>query len=164
MRDRLSKRGTTTVVTVLGLIGLLSLGACADAKETADRGARTVDTTMGMGMGMPHRHSDMPGMMMVPMMRSHMDSMQMEMMGGAGGGMMSRHVEMVSDMLATMERDRRQMGLGGDSAWTALTDSVRRDLRQLPGFTGPGRRERMRAHMERMQRLLDLYQGLRPGA
>jgi len=162
MRDRLSKGGTTTLVTVLGLIGWLSLGACSDAKETATRGAVAVDTTMGMGMA--HRHSDMPGMTMVPLMRSHMDSMRMEMMGGAGGGMMSSHVEMIGTMLDTMERDRRQMGLGADSTWTALTDSVRRDLRELPGFTGPARQERMRAHMERMQRLLDLYQGLRPGA
>jgi hypothetical protein len=119
---------------------------------------------MGMGMGMAHRHSDMPGMTMVPLMRSHLDSMQMGMMGGTGGGMMSRHVEMVGNMLETMERDRRQMGLGADSTWTALTDSVRQDLRELSGFTGPGRRERMRVHMERMQRLLNLYQGLRPGA
>jgi hypothetical protein len=51
------------------------------------------------------------------------------------------------------------MALRPDPAWSALADSVRNDL---AGFTGatPPQPSVFRAHLERVQRLLGLYQGL----
>ena len=46
----------------------------------------------------------------------------------------------------------------GDTAWTALTDSVRRDLADLPALAGRPLQVRVRAHVERMRRLLDMHE------
>jgi phage-related minor tail protein len=99
----------------------------------------------------------MPGMQMMPMMRAHMDSM----MGRSPAEMqntMARHQEMMSQMLDGMGTDMRGMNMTGDSAWTALTDSVKRDLAELPGLEGQALEQRVRGHSERVGRLLAMHE------
>jgi len=99
----------------------------------------------------------MPGMQMMPGMRAHMDSM----MGRSPAEMretMARHQEMMSRMLDGMGTDMRGMNMTGDSAWVALTDSVKRDLAELPGLEAQVLADRMRAHGERVRRLLAMHE------
>jgi hypothetical protein len=136
------------------LLGLaLLLGACGSGEKAEEgmEGMKGMDSAGGMqGMAMP-------GMQMMPMMRAHMDSM----MGRSPAemqNMMARHQEMMSQMLDGMGTDMRGMNLTGDSAWTALTDSVKRDLAELPGLEGQALQERMRSHNERVGRLLAMHE------
>jgi phage-related minor tail protein len=99
----------------------------------------------------------MPGIQMMPMMRAHMDSM----MGRSPAemqNMMARHQDLMSQMLDGMGTDMRGMNMTGDSAWTALTDSVKRDLAELPGLEGQALEQRMRGHSERVGRLLAMHE------
>lgn len=60
--------------------------------------------------------------------------------------------------LDAMGSDMMMMNMPGDTAWTALTDSVRRDLADLPALAGRSLEVRVRAHVERMRRLLDTHE------
>ena len=137
---------------ILGLA--LLTGACGGAEQAEDAGMggmNGMDSAGGMqGMAMP-------GMQRMSMMRAHMDSM----MGRSPAdmrSMMARHQEMMSQMLDGMGTDMRGMNMTGDAAWTALTDSVKRDLADLPGLEGEALATRMRAHGERVQRLLAMHE------
>jgi len=99
----------------------------------------------------------MPGMQMMPMMRAHMDSMTGRS-PAAMGNTLARHQEIMSRMLDGMGTDMRRMNMTGDAAWTALTDSVKRDLADLPGLEGEALATQMRAHGERVQRLLAMHE------
>jgi hypothetical protein len=135
----------------LAAIGFLALAGCAErpAREAEGSGSRAGgESTPTTGM-----HMDMPSMGMMTTMRAHMDSMRTaspERMKA----MMAAHQEMASRMMDAMGSDMRMMGMAGDSAWAALSDSVRRDLAELPDLTGQELSTRMRAHAERMQRLM----------
>ena len=139
----------------LALLAVLLAAGCGGGEGA--RGAEGLDTTMGMGR--VHRHSEMPGMLMLPRVRGHLDSMAAAE-GALTGAALARHAGLTREMVETMERDRRGMALRADSAWSALADSVRSDLAGLTGATTPGSAA-FRAHLERVRRLLDIYQGLR---
>ncbi len=139
-------------LAVLGLV--LLAAACGGGEQPEDRemeGMTGRDSAGGV-QGMV-----MPGMEMMPMARAHVDSM----MGRTPGDMrdmMARHQELMSRLLDGMGADMRGMNMSPDSAWTALTDSVKRDLAELPGFEDEALAERMRGHGERVRRLLDLHE------
>jgi copper/silver efflux system protein len=57
----------------------------------------------------------------------------------------------------------RGMHMTADAAWTALADSVRQDLADLPGLSGDALKKRMQAHMDRMQQLMARHQGMMEG-
>jgi hypothetical protein len=97
--------------------------------------------------------TDMPSMGMMAAMRAHTDSMHTASPDRMKA-MMPAHQEMASKMLDAMGSDMRMMSMTGDSAWTALSDSVRRDLAELPDLTGKQFSERLRAHIGRIQRLM----------
>jgi hypothetical protein len=117
-------------------------------------GSNAADTSPMAGMNM-----EMQGMKMMPAMRAHMDSM-----GTASAdrmkAMMAGHQEMASGMMDAMGTDMRMMSMSGDSAWTALSDSVRRDLAELPGMSGRPFSSRMKEHLARMQRLMDQHENM----
>jgi hypothetical protein len=50
--------------------------------------------------------------------------------------MIQAHEAMASQMLDAMGSDMTTMNVRPDSAWTALTDSVKRDLADLPTLSG----------------------------
>ena len=143
------------------LVGALAVAGC---KGGSDRGGRPADST-GMaghmdsgGMaGMP-----MPGMQMMSGMQAHMDSMtrqsppQMQ-------AMMTRHQEMMSQMMDGMGADMRGMNMPGSPEWNALTDSVKQDLAELPGLSGQQLSTRMRAHADRVRRLIASHEGMMKG-
>jgi hypothetical protein len=52
---------------------------------------------------------------------------------------------------------------GGDAKWNALVDSVKADLADLPVLQGKELSARMKAHGERVQRLIAKHEGMMKG-
>jgi hypothetical protein len=71
--------------------------------------------------------------------------------------MLAHHEQMASRMLDAMGSDMRMMGMQTDSAWAALTDSVRQDLAALPTLSGRGLDARWKAHRATVRRLIDMH-------
>lgn len=141
----------------LAVIVFLALAGCADrpareAEGTGGRGGGESTPTTGMNM-------EMPSMGMMTTMRGHMDSMRTASPRRMKA-MMAGHQEMASRMMDAMGSDMRMMGMSGDSAWAALADSVRRDLAELPDLNGQQFSTRMKAHLERMQRLMAQHEAM----
>lgn len=135
---------------IAGLVAVLVLAGCGEKKTERD-------TMPGMG--------NMPGMQgmamqsdsLMSMMRAHLDSLA-GLAPQFPAGMIRVHDAMASRMLDAMGADMMGMGMKGDSAWTALTDSVRRDLAELPSLSGRALETRMKAHIDRMRRLLGMHE------
>ena len=135
---------------IAGLAAVLVLAACGEKKTEED-------TMPGMA-AMP----GMAGMTMkadslMPMMRAHLDSMA-GMPPQSASSMLAVHDAMMSQMLDAMGSDMTRMNMRPDSAWSALTDSIRRDLAELPSLSGNALTAGMRGHVERMRRLLGMHE------
>jgi hypothetical protein len=65
---------------------------------------------------------------------------------------------MMSQMLDGMGSDMRGMNMSAGQEWTALSDSVKQDLADLPGLQGQELSTRMRAHAGRVQRLIAAHE------
>jgi hypothetical protein len=100
---------------------------------------------------------NMPGMQMMSGMRAHMDS-TMRMSPQQMQAMMAMHQGMMSQMMDGMGADMRGMRMSGTPEWTALTDSVKQDLAELPNLKGQALSTRMRAHADRVRRLIELHE------
>lgn len=132
-------------------LALVAAAGCGQKPEaTQTPAADTAGTMWGMVM---------QGMQLMPMMGAHLDSvaaMRPEQMAT----MMATHQDMASRMLDAMGRDMRGMNMTPDAAWTALSDSIRRDLADLPGLSGELLRTRMEAHIARCRRLMSMHQAM----
>ena len=138
------------------LAGALVVG-CTGGGDRAQRAPDSagmmghMDSGAGMG-GMP-----MQGMRMMGGMRVHMDSM-MQASPQQMQAMMATHQQMMSRLLDGMGADMRGMRMSGSPEWTALTDSVKQDLAELPGLRGQALSTRMRGHVERVRRLMAMHE------
>jgi hypothetical protein len=142
-----------TTLRWLLLIGLAGAGACDKRADTA----KASDAPQMGAMPMGNMAMDMKSMPMMGMMQAHMDSMT-RMSPEQMRAMMNAHQSMTSQMLDAMGADMMAMHMAPDSAWSALSDSVRRDLADLPGLSGQALQARMEAHAERMRRLMVMHQ------
>jgi hypothetical protein len=117
-------------------------------------------------MTMDSRHmqgtSGMGSSSMMPMMQAHTDSM-MRMNPEQMSGMMASHERMMSQMMDQMGSEMRGMTMSETPEWSALTDSVKQDLAELPGLKGQALSARMRVHAGRVQRLIAAHQGMMKG-
>lgn len=141
------------------IVGLLASAACNKPKE-----APAADSPGGMTMD-SGRMEGMPGMGnsgMMSMMPAHMDSM-MQMKPEQMSGMMASHERMMSRMMDQMGSDMRQMKMPETGEWSALSDSIRQDLAELPSLKGQPLSTRMRAHTGRVQRLLSSHEQMMKG-
>ena len=102
-------------------------------------------------------HAAMGSMGMMPGMRAHMDSMA-QVSPEQMKSMMTSHQEMGSRMLDAMGADMRSMNMKSDAAWTALSDSVRNDLAELPGLSRSALKQRVQGHVGRVKRLMDRHE------
>jgi hypothetical protein len=109
----------------------------------------------GMERGGMQGMGDMTAMMAG--MRQHMDSV-MRLPPERMKAMMADHDRMMAQMMDRMGADMRAMNMAGDRGWKALSDSVRQDLAALPALEGAALRDRLRAHADRVVRLVDLHQ------
>ena len=146
------------------IAALLASAACNKPKEApaADSpGGMTMDSSKMRGMAMDSGRMDgMSGMdqsSMMPMMQAHMDSM-VKMSPEQMSAMMAGHEGKMSQMMDQMGGQMRQMKMSETPGWSALTDSVKQDLADLPGLKGQALSTRMRAHAERMKRLMAMHQ------
>jgi hypothetical protein len=78
-------------------------------------------------------------------------------------GMMAAHERMMSQMMDRMGADMRGMNMRSDVKWDALTDSVKTDLADLPSLKSTELLARMKAHSGRVQRLIDMHEGMMKG-
>jgi len=144
------------------LVSALALAGCGRgghrAESTRDTGGMMGQMDSG-GMAMGRMDSGgmgigtMPGMTMMSGMRAHMDSM-MRMSPQQMQAMMAMHEQMMSRMMDGMGGDMRGMKMASTPEWSALTDSVKEDLADLPNLKGPQLSTRMRAHADRVKRLI----------
>jgi len=134
----------------LAVVAAVALMGCGKKEEQPPLGGM-----QGMpGMtGMSGTKSDS----LMPMMRADLDSVA-RTSPHVGQGPVSSHETMASQMLDAMGSDMTMMHMKPDAAWTALTDSVKRDLAELPSLSGPPLEMRLKAHVARMRRLLDMHQ------
>ncbi len=141
------------------LAGTLALAGCGGGREDAEQSRRDTGGMMGgmdsggMGMGM----GNMQGMAMMPGMQAHMDSM-MRMSPQQMQGMMAMHEGKMSQMMDRMGADMRGMKMSGSPEWTSLSDSVKRDLAELPSLKGQQLSARVRAHADRVKRLMGMHE------
>lgn len=140
------------------LVGALVLGGCGGSGDRAGQAPDSAGMmghmdSGGMGMGgMPMR-----GMQMMPQMRAHLDSMG-RMSPGQMQAMMAMHQSMMSQMMDGMGSDMRGMSMAATPDWTALTDSVKTDLAELPTLKGQALSARMRDHAGRVKRLIGMHE------
>lgn len=131
-------------------MAMVTLIACGQKHETAK--ALPTDSAAGMQMAMQ-------GIQMMPLMRAHLDSLG-ALAPAQIAAAMAAHQDLASRMMDAMGADMRGMNMKPDSAWAALSDSVRRDLAELPGLSGATLKTRMGAHISRMQRMLAMHEGM----
>jgi hypothetical protein len=148
------------------LVSALAVGGCNGGSDRAERpadSAGTMGQTDSGEMGMGHMDSGgmgglpMRSMQMMPQMRAHMDSMS-RMSPEQMRGMMATHEGMMSRMMDGMGADMRGMNMSATAEWSALTDSVKEDLAELPNLKGQELTARMRAHDERVKRLMAMHE------
>jgi hypothetical protein len=137
---------------MLGALAVAGCGGGGDRSEAPQDTAGMMDHMDSGGVGM----GNMRGMSMENM-RAHMDSMT-RMSPQQIQGMMAMHEQMMSRMMDGMGADMREMNMGGMPEWSALTDSVKRDLADLPNLKGQELSNRTRSHAERVKRLIALHE------
>lgn len=140
------------------MVGALTMAGCTKGGDRAGRAADTAGMvghmdSGGMGMGAMPTH----GMAMMGAMRAHMDSVG-RMSPQQMQAMMAAHQALMSQMLDAMGADMRGMKMSGGPAWSALTDSVKQDLAELPNLKGEALSTRMQAHTDRVRRLMAMHQ------
>lgn len=141
------------------IVGLMASAACNKPKE-----APAADSHSGMPMdsGEMSGMSGMGDSGMMPMMQAHTDSM-MRMNPDQMSAMMATHERMMSQMMDQMGSEMRRMKMSETPEWSALSDSIRQDLAELPSLKGQALSTRMRAHVARVQRSLASHEQMMKG-
>ena len=137
---------------LLPVVALALLVSC-ETKVGDDTAGRAPDTAPATGQ------MTMLGVQMIPMMRAHLDSMG-AMSPADLAGAMTAHQDLASRTMDAMGADMRGMGMQPDSMWSALGDSLRRDLAEMPALSGAALRGRMNAHADRLRRMLTMHEGM----
>jgi hypothetical protein len=139
----------------------VAFGACGRGAEPKPEGGQAAGGTgeMQRDSGGTAGHMNMESMRMVPTLRAHLDSM-MSLPPARMSQMMAGHERTMSRMMDRMGSDMRGMNMAADARWTALSDSVKVDLSELPGLQGQALSERMKAHGDRVRRLLVMHESM----
>jgi hypothetical protein len=137
----------------LAIVTAAALTGCGKNEEQQPQNAMPGMQGMPGMTGMSGMKSDS----MMPMMRADLDSVA-RTSSHPGSGTVSAHETMASEMLDAMGSDMTMMHMKPDAAWTALPDSVKRDLAELPSLSGQPLEMHLKAHIARMRRLLDMHQ------
>jgi hypothetical protein len=143
------------VFLIVAGLAVVACGKKADDQSTKASEKPAESTGMGEHQGM-RMGSNMP------MMQAHMDSM-MRMAPGQMSQMIATHERMMSQMMDQMGSEMRQMKMSENREWSALTDSVKQDLAELPSLKGQTLSARMRAHADRVRRLIAAHEQMMKG-
>jgi hypothetical protein len=129
------------------------LGACrADTEESVPEGAAGTRMPMAEDAGMAGRAAS-GGM---EDMAAHM-SMMAAMTGDSLHDQLPMHRQNVANMIARMDRQRRDMDMVGDPAWNATIDSLREDLVHMPAMVPADLEAMMPDHLARARRLMEMH-------
>jgi len=169
-QDYLKKKecDMTTIRWTMVVAGLAVAGCGGSSSDkpapAAEGGSMQGSGQDSGGMGMDGMHQGMEGMKMegmpmMGMMRAHMDSMG-RMSPERMRAMMARHQDMASRMMDGIGTDMRGMKMTPDAGWTALSDSVRQDLAELPALSGKALEARVKGHVDRMRRLMARHEAM----
>ena len=135
------------------ILTVFTAAGCSKKPDAAPaQSDSAVNTTSGMQMSMQ-------GMQMMPGMRAHLDSLAV-MTADQMAANMAAHADLASRTMDAMGADMRGMNMTPDSAWTALSDSLRQDLAELPALSGNQLKDRMQAHAARMRRMMMMHEGM----
>jgi hypothetical protein len=139
------------------IVGLAVLACHKSSSDTAGERSSSIanDSSHGGRSGM----RGMAGANMMAAMPAHLDSMT-RMRPEQMPPMMAQHERMMSQMMDQMGGEMRQMNMAASPQWNALSDSVKADLADLPGLSGPQLSARMKAHAARVRRLMVMHQGM----
>ena len=135
-------------------LAAFSVAGCSRKPDSSAVQSDSTSADTMANMPMP-----MKGMEMVPTMRAHLDTM-MVMTPAQMAAAMAAHEDMASRVMDAMGADMRGMNMTPDSAWTALSDSLRQDLAELPALSGNQLKDRMDAHIGRMRRMMVMHEGM----
>lgn len=139
-------------IWTVAVLGLLVTTACGKKPGAP---AAVGDSAGAMG-GM---QMTMQGVEMIPQMRAHLDSLGAMSPAGMAAAM-AAHQDRASRLMDAMGTDMRGMNMQPDAAWTALGDSLKQDLADLPGLSGEAFKSRVQAHIGRMQRMMAMHEGM----
>lgn len=137
----------------LVILVVVTLAGCGPKPEAAK--PPTADTAAMMG----GTHMVLQGMRMLPLMHAHLDSLR-DIAPVQLAAMMPAHQELASRMMDAMGTDMRVMNMQPDSAWAALSDSLRQDLAELPALSGTALERRLDGHIVRMRRMMTMHQAM----
>lgn len=143
---------------------VIALAAAACGRE-AERPEAASDTPGMLGHADSARSGIAAMQMQAPLMsgmRAHIDSMT-GVSPDRMSGMMAAHERMMSQMMDRMGADMRGMNMRSDARWNALVDSIKADLADMPSLKGAELSASMRAHGGRVQRLIDMHEGMMKG-
>lgn len=160
---------------LLGVL-MMSLTACgkndqARTDSAAMAATKTDSGAMGGMSGMPARSGTdsmpaMAGPAVMPGMSAEMTAHMAEMKSADGAKMKSmlpEHRKMVAGVLATMNDQMMSMKMSASPAWTALTDSIRSDLKVMPDMSASALAAMMPAHEMRVKNLATMHEGMMKG-
>ena len=173
---------TTVKTAALVVLAIAALSACrvsGDAgasRDAADSGRAGRDSTVSPSGsqhpdGSPHVGAT-PGMLASPHQtgNARIDSVGAQMRANEAlnpaqvKALIPRHRRMVARMLSEMNGDVRRMQVTAIPGWTAIMDSVRRDLAKLPGLPAEELRDALPAHDARVLRLMQMHADLMKGS
>jgi hypothetical protein len=142
----------------------MALALLASAGCNKPKSAPPEDPGPGMAMdtGGMRNMSGMGGSGMMATMPAHMDSMK-QMNAAQMTAVMARHQRVMAQVMDQMGGEMRQMNMAETPEWSALTDSVRQDLAELPGLQGQALTARMQAHADRVERLIAEHEKMMKG-
>ena len=158
-----------TIVAVLPLMAACgkSDGARTDSALARSGNAMRGDSgaTGGMNGMMPPRGTDsmsaVPSGSSMPGMSAAMTAHMAAMKGADNATMKSMlpdHKKMVDGMLSQMNAQMRNMKMSATPAWSALSDTIRTDLKQMSGMSATGLAAMMPAHEMRISHLASIHE------
>jgi hypothetical protein len=153
---------TRTPMTALQLTVIVALLASAACNKPKEAPAGDSPSGMKMDSGGMRGMSGMGNSGMMTIVQAQTDSM-MRMTPDQMSGMMASHERMMSQMMDQMGSEMRQMKMSESKEWSALTDSVKQDLAELPSLKGQALSSRMRAHADRVRRLIAAHEQMMKG-
>ena len=142
------------LLTTFALASSLLAVACSkpDASDRAADSPAAADSMAGMpGMGASS------GSVIAQQMEAHMKATK-GVSADSLKAMLPMHRQMAANLIASFNKEMRDMNMAADAAWNATIDSLRTDLRVLPDLSASELQTRMPAHEGRITRLIQMHQ------
>jgi hypothetical protein len=147
---------------VVLFLAVMALGGCM--REKGDRAntasAYTSDSDSSAkedGMAATNSGAELEAPRLIPAMRNQLELMSTGSQSSNPGNM-TAYKNLAGDLVNSMEADLNRVGQADSGNFKALSDSVMNDIGGSTGTaTGPDR-SHMNQHIERMRRLIGIYQ------